>query len=60
MTDYISLRRGISKLSELVPNPIDMFNKLCSKQNFVSRSTGWPLSCYEFRIYWVVVNITFT
>ena len=32
MTDCNSLRRGISKLSELVPNPFDLFNKLCSKQ----------------------------
>ena len=33
MTDCISLRRGTSKLLELVPNPFDLFNKLCSKQN---------------------------
>ena len=33
MTDCNSLRRGTSKLLELVPNPFDLFNKLCSKQN---------------------------
>ena len=31
MTDCNSLRRGTSKLLELVPNPFDLFNKLCSK-----------------------------
>ena len=31
-TDCNSLRRGTSKLLELVPNPFDLFNKLCSKQ----------------------------
>ena len=31
MSDCNSLRRGTSKLLELVPNPFDLFNKLCSK-----------------------------
>ena len=32
MTDCISLRRGTSKLLELVPNPFDLLIKLCSIQ----------------------------
>ena len=35
MTPCISLRRGTSKLLELVPYPFDLFNKLCSKQNTI-------------------------
>ena len=29
MTDSISLRRGTSKLLEIVPNPFDLFNNKC-------------------------------
>ena len=32
MTYCITLRRGTSKLLELVPNPFDDINKICSKQ----------------------------
>ena len=37
MTYCITLRRGTSKLSELVPNPFDNINKICSKQNKQAR-----------------------
>ena len=33
MTYCITSRRGTSKLLELVPNPFDDINKICSKQN---------------------------
>ena len=32
MTHCITSRRGTSKLLELVPNPFDDINKICSKQ----------------------------
>ena len=32
MTYCITSRRGTSKLLELVPNPFDDINKICSKQ----------------------------
>ena len=32
MTHCITSRRGNSKLLELVPNPFDDINKICSKQ----------------------------
>ena len=33
MTYCITSRRGTSKLLELVPNPFDDINKICSKQH---------------------------
>ena len=33
MTHCITSRRGTSKLLELVPNPFDDINKICSKQS---------------------------
>ena len=35
MTYCITSRRGTNKLLELVPNPFDDINKICSKQNFL-------------------------
>ena len=34
---YTALRRGTSKLLELVPNPFDDINKICSKQTALGR-----------------------
>ena len=41
MTYCITLRRGTSKLSELVPNPFDDINKKCSKQKTDSIILQW-------------------
>ena len=37
MTHCITSRRGTSKLLELVPNPFDDINKICSKQKDISK-----------------------
>ena len=55
MTYCIISRRGTSKLLELVPNPFDDINKICSKQktkrkfNMVFKESS---SLHEFEMYY--------
>ena len=51
MTDCISLRRGTSKLLELVPYPFDLFNKLCSKRPRSAFGKNTPLLFYRSGIF---------
>ena len=41
MTYCITLRRRASKLIELVPNPFDNINEICSKRVVVRHAIRW-------------------
>ena len=35
------IRRGTSKLSELVSDPVELFNEICSKQKKTDENYNW-------------------
>ena len=43
MTYCITSRRGTSKLLELVPNPFDDINKICSKQTNILINSAYNM-----------------
>ena len=61
MTACIRLRRGTSKLLELVPIPFDQFNKLCSKhQNnvlVIVRSIQIQINLQDIILYSRINNV---
>ena len=49
ITHHKILRRGTSKLSELVPNPFDDTNKICSKQK--TKQTRFSNTCIHNKMW---------